>query len=108
MTSNQTLLQKADAALSDLTTGQGILQPAQAQSFMRLLIKEAVLMGMTTVVPMRAPKQHIGQIKFGSRILRGGEEAQALSETDRAKPDLSNVELDAQLFKAEVRLNNEV
>ncbi len=31
-----------------------------------------------------------------------------MSETDRAKPDLSNVELDAKLFKAEVRLSNEV
>lgn len=108
MLSNETLLQKADAALSDLTTGSGVLVPAQAASFMRLLIKEAVLMGMATVVPMRAPKQDIGQIKFGSRILRNGSEATALSETDRAKPDLSNVELDAKLFKAEVRLSNEV
>lgn len=108
MTPNETLLQKADMALADLTSGSGVLLPAQSQNFMRLLIKEAVLMGMATVVPMKSPKQHIGQIKFGSRVLRAGNEAQALAAADRAKPDLSNVELDAKLFKAEVRLNNEV
>lgn len=108
MMSNEVLLQKADMALSDLTAGSGTLQPAQAQAFMRLLIKEAVLMGQATVVPMRSFKQHIEQIRFGSRILRAGHENTALPETDRAKPDLSNVELDAKLFKAEVRLNNEV
>lgn len=108
MMSNEVLLQKADLAISDLTSGSGTLQPAQAQAFLRLLIQEAVLMGMATVVPMRSFKQHIEKIKFGSRILRAGQEAMALPETDRAKPDLSNVELDAKLFKAEVRLNNEV
>ena len=108
MMSNEVLLQKADMALSDLTAGSGTLAPAQAQNFMRLLIKEAVVMGLATVVPMRAPKQDLEQIRFNSRILRAGHEAQALPEADRAKPSLDNVELDAQLFKAEVRLNNEV
>ncbi len=108
MLSNETLLAKADAALSDLTSGTATLVPAQAQNFMRILIKEAVLMKMATVVPMRAPKQHIEKIQFGTRILRAGHEAQALGVADRAKPDLSNVELDAKLFKAEVRLNDEV
>ena len=85
-----------------------MLQPAQAQKFLRILIDEAVLLKMATVTGMKSPKQLIEKIKFGSRILRNGNEAQALSSADRAKPDLSNVELDAKLFKAEVRLNNEV
>ena len=108
MLPNETLLQKADAALADLTAGSGTLQPAQAQAFMRVLIKEAVLMGLSTVVPMKSPKQFVEKIKFGSRILRAGTEARALAQADRAKPDFSAVELDAQLFKAEIRLNNEV
>ena len=105
--SNRTILEKADLALADLTAGGGILKPAQAQKFMRLLIKQSVLMKLATVVPMSAPKQQISKIKFGSRILRPGAEATALGVADRVKPDLSMVELDAKLFKAEVRLSDE-
>jgi HK97 family phage major capsid protein len=105
---NRTLIEKADLALADLVTGGGILVPAQAQKFMRLLIKQSVLMQLATVVPMAAPKQQTPKIKFGSRILRPGQEAVALTQAERARPDLSSVELDAQLFKAEVHLTDEV
>lgn len=105
---NQTILQKADLALSDLTSSGGILVDAQAQKFIRLLIKESRIMQLATVVPMRAQKQLIEKTRFGSRVLRAGAEATALPAGDRAKPDLSKVELDAKLFKAEVRLDNEV
>ena len=105
---NRTILQKADLALSDLTTGGGMLLPAQAQKFLRILINEAVVLKQATVVPMRSPKQFVEKIRFANRILRAGSEAVALPVADRARPDLGKVELDAQLFKAEVRLNNEV
>ncbi|HMA93894.1 MAG TPA: phage major capsid protein, partial [Polyangiaceae bacterium] len=105
---NRTILEKADLALADLTAGGGILKPAQAQKFMRLLIKQSALMQLATVVPMASPKQQISKIKFGSRILRPGQEATALTQAQRAVPDLSQVELDAKLFKAEVRLSDEV
>ncbi len=108
MLSNETLIQKADAALADLTSGGGLLQPAQAMNFMRILIDEAVIMKQATVVPMRSPIQLIEKIRFGSRILRNGAEATPLTVGDRAKPTLSKVQLSASLFKAEVRLNNEV
>jgi HK97 family phage major capsid protein len=104
---NRSLLEKADLALADLTTGGGLLLPAQAQKFMRLLIKQSVLLQMVTVVPMAAPKQELPKIKFGSRILRPGQEATALTQAQRSKPDLSKVELDAQLFKGEVWLSDE-
>lgn len=107
ITDNRSILEKADLALADLTSG-GLLQPAQAAKFMRILIKQSKLMGMSTVVPMRAPKQLIEKIRFAGRVLRAGNEAQALSVGERAKPNLGKVELDAQLFKAEVRLDNEV
>ena len=107
-TDNRTILQKADLALADLTAGGGILKPAQAQKFMRLLIKDSPLMRLATVVPMQPPKQQLSKIKFGSRVLRPGAEATALPLADRARPDLSQVELDAKLFKAEVRLSDEV
>lgn len=104
---NRSVLEKADLALADLLSG-GLLEPAQAQKFMRILIKESAVLRMATVVPMRAPKQLIEKIRFGSRVLRPGAEATALPVGDRVKPDLSKVELDAQLFKAEVRMSNEV
>ena len=107
-TDNRTILQKADLALADLTAGGGILKPAQAQKFMRLLIKDSPLMRLATVVPMQSPKQQLSKIKFGSRVLRPGAEATALPLADRARPDLSQVQLDAKLFKAEVRLSDEV
>jgi hypothetical protein len=106
--SNRTILEKADLALADLIAGGGLLKPAQAQKFMRLLIKDSVLMKLVTVVPMSSPKQQISKIKFGSRILRPGQEATAIAAADRVRPDLSQVELDAKLFKAEVRLSDEV
>ena len=107
-TSNRSLLEKADLALAELTAGGGVLLPAQAQKFMRLLIKQSVLMQQATVVPMAAPKYQLSKIKFGSRILRPGREATALAPSDRARPDLSFLELDAQLFKAEIHLSDEV
>jgi HK97 family phage major capsid protein len=106
--SNRSILEKADLALADLTAGGGVLKPAQAQKFMRLLIKESVLLKRVTVVPMASPRQQISRVKLGSRILRPGREATALPEADRSRPDLSAVELDARLFKAEVRLSDEV
>jgi HK97 family phage major capsid protein len=105
---NNSILEKADLALADLTAGGGILKPAQAKTFMRLLIKQSVLLQLATVVPMAAPKQQVSKIKFGSRILRPGQEGTALGPTERARPDLSDVELDAKLFKAEVRMSDEV
>jgi capsid protein len=105
---NNTILQKADLSLSDITTNGGILQPAQAQKFMRVLIKEAVVLKTATVTPMRSPKQLIEKIQFGARILRSGNEGVALPVADRSKPNTYEIELDAKLFKAEIRLNNEV
>lgn len=104
---NKSLIEKADMALADLTAG-GELLPAQAKKFIRLLILESVVMKMAMVRPMGSKKQRIEKIRFGSRILRAGQEATALSLADRAKPDLGKVELDAKLFKAEVHLDDEV
>ena len=107
-TTNRTLLEKADLALADLTGGGGVLLPAQAQTFMRLLIKQSALMQQATVVPMPAPKYQISKLRFGSRLLRPGREGVALAPTDRTRADMGFLALDAQLFKAEVHLSDEV
>ena len=108
VTDNREFIHKADLALGDLTTGGGLLQPAQAARFMRIFISEAVITRMAAVVPMRSPKQLIEKIRFASRVLRPGQEATALSLADRSRPDLTKVELDAKLFKAEVKLSDEI
>lgn len=107
LTDNRTLLSKADLALSDLQTDGGLLVDEQSDKFMRVLVLRSVVMGMSTVEPMRAPRKELDKLRFASRILRAGSSGTALGLNERAKPDLSKVTLDAKLFKAEVRLNNE-
>lgn len=106
--SNRSLLAKADLALSDLTTDGGLLVPEQANRFIRLLIKKSVLMPMVTTMGMNSPKRLLETLRFGDRVLKPGIEATALAQADRSKPTLTKRELDAKLYKAEVRLNNEV
>ncbi len=107
ITDNRTILEKADLALSDLIVG-GELVPAQAKKFIRLLIKESVIMSLGQVRPMASKKQLVEKIRFGTRILRAAAESTPLPEADRSKPDLSKVELDAKLMRAQVNLNDEV
>lgn len=107
MEENKTILEKADMALSDLTSG-GLLVPAQAQKFIRILIDEAKLMKLSTVTPMKSHTQEVNKIKFGTRILRAAQENTALAEADRAKPTTSKVSLVAKPFKAQVNLTYEV
>ena len=71
-TSNRSLLEKADLAIADLTAGGGILKPTAAKRFLRLLIKQSVLMQWVTAVPMSAPEQSFPRIKFGDRYLHIG------------------------------------
>ena len=108
MESNRSILKKADLALADITGDNGVLQTAQARTFMHLLVKESKVMSLATVTPLRAPKQLINKTRFVDRVLRAGQEGVALPEADRSKPTFTNVEHDAKLFKAEVRITDEV
>lgn len=108
LTPNKALLQKAELSLDDLLNDGGYLAPEQAAKFVRILIKRSRLMGMSSRKAMRSPKAEINKIRFGSRVLHAAQSARALPEELRSKPDLSQVELDTNLYKAEVRLNNEV
>jgi len=105
---NRSLLAKADVALADISGSNGILLSAQAQRFIRLLIKQSKLMSLSTVTPMKSPKQLINKIRFPNRVLRAGAEGVAVATGDRAKPTFTNKEHNAVLVKAEVRLTNEV
>ncbi len=108
ITDNRSIIEKADFVLSELSGGSGLLLSEQAARFIRILINESVLMGLGFVRPMPNPKELVEKIRFGSRVLRAGNEATALGTAERSTPDLTKVELDAKLFKAEVRISDEV
>jgi len=107
-TPNRTLLQKADLSLSDLQTDGGLLTDQQADRFIRLAIKESVLLPQITVTPIRGPREEKDKIRFAGRVLRPASPGVALAPAQRAKPDLSKYLLDVKEFKADVRLNDSV
>jgi len=106
MKENRDIIQKADFLLAQLAPG-GLLQPAQADRFIRLAIDRSVLISQMQRIDMRSPKELREKIRYGSRALRKGTEATALPEALRSRPDTDKVELDAQLVKAETRLSFE-
>ena len=108
LTSNKSLLRKAELSLDDLLTDGGLLVPEQGSKFIRILIKRARLMPWVDAQTMRSPKKELNKLRFAGRVLRPGQPGVALTEAERSKPDLGRVTLDSKLFKAEVRLNNEV
>ena len=85
MSSNQTLLQKADMTLADLTANGGELLPEHGASFIRKLILTPTILKQARVVEMTASRRKINKIGFGSRILRKATSGVALTETQRAK-----------------------
>jgi len=105
---NRELLQKADIALSDLTSNGGALTAEQGNRFIRRLIKEPTMLAVIRVVEMAASQRNINKIQFGSRILRAGTSATALSSGDRSKPTTSQVQLNTDEVVAEVRLPYDV
>lgn len=106
MNENRDIIQKADFLLANLAPG-GLLQPAQADRFIRLAIDASRLLQLMTRVTMKSPKEDREKIRYGSRALRKGTEAAALSLADRAVPETSKVQLDAELVKAETRISFE-
>jgi HK97 family phage major capsid protein len=105
---NRTLLQKADLALADLVANGGYLKPTQSLRFIRLLAKQSALLGMCTLVPMRAPKEERNKIALSQRVLRPAREATPVATADRVKPETSKVELDTKMFKGQIDLSDEV
>lgn len=105
---NQSLLQKADLALADLTSNGGVLNPEQGDSFVRKLIKTPTLMREIRVVTMNAPERKINKIGFGSRILRKAVQGTALTSGQRSKVTTEQISLTTKELIAEVRLPYDV
>ena len=108
MSSNGSLLRKADLAIADLATNGGELNPEQGAAFIRKLIKQPTLIRVCRVVEMVAPKRKINKIGFGTRILRAATSALALTQSQRSKPTTEQIELDTKEQIAEVRIPYDV
>jgi hypothetical protein len=114
MSANETLLQKADWAIGDLTANSGLLNPEQANAFIRKLLIQPTLLAQARRVVMNAPTRKINKIQFASRILKAGYTAglsRTLDDTanrERSKPTTEQIELNTKEVIAEVRLPYEV
>ncbi len=105
---NQTYMEKADITIADLIADGGYLEDEQSKKFIRNLIEESMVVRMSTVYGMKSHTRLIDKIGFNGRVLRPASSATALAVADRAKPVTDQVSLGTELFKAEVRLNDEV
>ena len=116
MSSNSSLLRKADIAIADLQSNGGELNPEQGAAFIRKLIKQPTLIRLCRVVEMNAPIRKINKIGFGSRILRAATSGTALPENPqvngglggRAKPTTSQIELQTKEQIAQVNIPYDV
>jgi hypothetical protein len=105
---NSSLLRKADLALADLSANGGLLQPEQANTFIRRLLKTPTILPRTRVISMSGPQRKINKIGFGTRILRRAVSATALAPSDRSKPTTSQLTMNTSEVIAEVRLPYDV
>lgn len=114
MSANKLLLQKADIAIGDLTANSGLLNPEQANAFIRKLLIQPTLLAQARRVVMNSPTRKINKIQFASRILKAGFNAglsRTLDDTanrERSKVTTEQIELNTKEVLAEVRLPYEV
>jgi hypothetical protein len=105
---NKTLIEKATLTVADITTDGGLLNPEQANKFIRTLIQIPTILSQVRTVEMTAPTRNINKIVFGSAILKPGVSNTALLEADRSKPQTSQIVLNTDEVIAEVRLPYDV
>lgn len=108
MSSNNSLLQKADIAIADIQATGGVLPPEQGQAFIRKLMKSPTLLKVCRVIEMTAPKRKIDKIGFGVRIMRKATSGVALTQGQRSKPTTEQIELDSKEQIAEIRIPYDV
>lgn len=89
---------------SDLQAG-GYLNPEQSTKFIRGVLDQPTLLKSCRQVLINGENKKIEKIGFGSRILRPGVEATALTEDQYAKPSFGKVELSTKECIAEVRIS---
>ena len=106
---NSQIIDKADIAVSDLSSDGGYLNPIQANAFIRMLIDQPTLVNQVRVVPMNAPTMEINKIGFTSRILKvAPSSGTALTPANRSKATTEQVTLTTSEVIAEVHIPYDV
>lgn len=78
MRSNRAIIEKADLSVADLTADGGLLNPEQANKFVRKLLKQPTIIRDARVVEMSAPTRNVNKIQFNKRIMRAATSATQL------------------------------
>jgi HK97 family phage major capsid protein len=103
MKSSRDIIAKADLAVANLIADGGYLNAEQADKFIDIVIDQPTLIQTVRTVKMNSPKRKIEKIGFGNRILRAAPASgTALSDNQRARPDLGMIELETKEIIAEV------
>jgi len=105
---NRELVQKADLALSDLTSNGGILPDEEALAFVKKVTLAPTILNTARKIGMKSHTKKINKIGFGSRILHKGVSGTATSSGDRVKPTTSQLEMVAKEVKATIYLPYDV
>lgn len=98
---NNQLIEKATMTLDSLSTG-GLMNPNQADAFIKMVQNAPTLLRDARVVQMKSDRQKFEKIGFGQRIMRAATEATPLSANQRAVPTTSTVELNAKEVMATI------
>lgn len=117
---NAELAKRVDLALTDLTSGGGVLDPEHQDRFFQMVIDAPTIFREVRNIQMGAPEMKIPKIGFGSRVLRAapntgtggwqddGTNTRYLDKDDRVKPDFGLVELATSEFIAEIHLHDDL
>lgn len=107
MLDNRKILEKADLAVSQLTSDGGVLQPESSKEFIRIAIKKPKILQDALVKPMGSDTYVLPNLAFSGQVLHPGSAGVALDLADRSAPVLGKSTLTAKLFKAEADLDDE-
>lgn len=115
---NKQLVERADLAISNLTTDGGLLQPTQSAAFIDMILDQPTILPQARVIRMTAPEMKIPRLGFDKRILHGanqaggenddGSNSRRLAAAKRSKPTTSQISLITKELIAEVRIPYEV
>lgn len=99
---------RADAAIADLKTNGGYLNPERRDTFIREVTKGTDLLPLVRTEVLSSPEMYLDRIGMGSRLLHKGTFQAALDPSLRAKPDFGQVKITTELLKGTVYLGYEM
>jgi len=90
-------------------TGGGLLNPIQADTFIRMVVDQPTLLNEIRTVPMNGPQMRLNKIVMTDRVLhKPTGSITPLASSDYAAPDTSYIDLNTQELVAEVRIPYDV